>query len=144
MIQSGTFVVAGVEVVDFANLQFLVGIHERFRDRARSLLVRNLQRTAVAVSVVCAVHVVLGLFEVGQNVVPAPAFTALFGPAVIVFLLAANIKHRVDRRRAAQCAPTWLIAQTSVQAWLWHCFESPVVDLAKARQHRNHAHWGTY
>src|SRR5581483_8772051 len=47
---------------------------------------------------------VLGLLEIGQHVVPAPAAVAELGPVVEILGLAADVDQPVDRRRAAEHA----------------------------------------
>ncbi|MHC2409557.1 hypothetical protein ACVJGC_002148 [Bradyrhizobium diazoefficiens] len=60
------------------------------------------QRAVAAVILVGAARLALGLLEIGQHVVIAPAGVAALAPAVIVLVLAANIEQAVDRARAAQ------------------------------------------
>ena len=59
------------------------------------------ERPARAVVLVLAALVVLGELEVGQHLVPGPAGT----PLVVVERVAADVDHRVDRRRAAEHLP---------------------------------------
>lgn len=61
---------------------------------AASRVVRRLGQVRVAV--------VLGLEEVGQHFVVAPAWVAHALPVVVVVSVAAHVQHRVQHRRAAQ------------------------------------------
>ena len=60
------------------------------------------ERSADAVQVVRAALLVLGLAEIGQHVVEAPAGIAELAPVVEVLRLAAHVEQAVDRTRAAQ------------------------------------------
>jgi hypothetical protein len=45
---------------------------------------------------------VLGLLEIGQHVVIAPAGIAALAPAIVILVLAAHIQQAVDRARSAE------------------------------------------
>ena len=85
------------------NAELLGGVAERVEDRpsaaaaARPAIRRPRRATRSSPRVV-----VLGLLEIGQHVVPAPAGIAELAPAVVVGRLAAHVDHAVDRGAAAQ------------------------------------------
>ena len=60
------------------------------------------ERPAHTVVVIGAAALILGLLEVGQKVVEAPAGVAQLAPVIEILLLAADVDQAVDRRRAAQ------------------------------------------
>ena len=60
------------------------------------------QRAAGAVIFVGAALLVLGLLEIGQHVVIAPAGIAALAPAIVILVLAAHIQQAVDRTRTAE------------------------------------------
>ena len=78
--------------------------------------VRNRQRAADAVKIVGAALLVLGLLEIRQHVVKAPAAIAVLAPAIVILVLAAHVKQAVDRARSAQ----------HLAARLKHVFARPV------------------
>ena len=78
------------------------GIDERFRQRIGVPPIGDRQRTAGAMEIVAAARLVLSLLEVRQHVVIAPAEIAVLTPAIVVLMLAADIKQAVDRTRSAQ------------------------------------------
>src|SRR5579872_1853791 len=80
--------------------------------------IRNRQRATDAVIIVGAAALVFGLLEIGQDIVIAPALIAVLPPAIIVLVLAADIKQAVDRTRAAQNLAARLKHVPSVQARL--------------------------
>ena len=65
-----------------------------------------------------AALLVLGLLEIGQHVVKAPADIAALAPAVVVLVLAAHIEQAVDRARSAQHLAARLEHLAAVQARL--------------------------
>ena len=82
------------------------GFDEAMGERQDGAVVLDLERPALAAHLgVAALHVVLGLLEVGQHVVVAPAAAAHLRPAVEIGRRAAHIEHAVDRARAAHDAP---------------------------------------
>ena len=64
--------------------------------------VGHAERPAGAVEVVGAALVVLGLAEVGQHIIVAPAGVAELAPMVEVLGLAADVDQSVDRARSAE------------------------------------------
>ena len=92
------------------------GLHERFRQRVVMPPVRHRQRAAGAVILVFAALLVLGLPEVRQHVLKAPAGIAALAPAVVILVLAAHIQQAVDRARAAEHFSARLKYLPAVQA----------------------------
>jgi hypothetical protein len=62
----------------------------------------NRQRAACTVEIVGAALLVLGFLEIGQDVVLTPSAVAMLAPAIVILVLAANVKQAVDRTRSAQ------------------------------------------
>ena len=91
-----------VEVGIERKARLLGRFDEAVGERQDGAVVLDLERAALAAHLgVAALHVVLGLLEVGQHVVVAPAAIAHLRPAVEVGRRAAHIEHAVDRARAA-------------------------------------------
>ena len=78
------------------------GDDEGFRQRIMVPPVGHRQRSAAAVIFVGAALLVLGLLEIGQHVVIAPAGIAALAPAIVILVLAAHIEQAVDRTRTAE------------------------------------------
>jgi hypothetical protein len=74
-------------------------VEEGLRKAGARQRVRHAQRPAGGVVLGGAPHVVLRAQEVGQHVVPAPAELL---PLVVVGRVAADVDHRVNRRRPAE------------------------------------------
>ena len=132
-----------VEVRDPLVAGLLGGLHEGFADLGRIGLVGDVQRAAGAVEVVAAALVVLGLLEVRQHVVVAPALVAELAPVVVVPGVAAHIEHGVDRRRAAQRLAARPVHAPVVAMFLRHGLVAPVVrrllaEAGEARRHLQH------
>jgi len=53
-------------------------------------------RTTLAVVVIDDPVVVLGTFEIRQDLVVAPTTIASLGPAVLILALATDVDHRID------------------------------------------------
>ena len=95
-----------VEIGIEREARLLRGFDEAMGERQDGAVVLDLERPALAAHLgIAALHVVLGLLEVGQHVVVAPAAAAHLRPAVEVGRRAAHIEHAVDRARAAHDAP---------------------------------------
>ena len=75
---------------------------KRLVSGTRRALVGDVERAADRVVLGSAALVVLGLEEVGPDVLPAPARRALGLPQVIVQRPAADVEHGVHRARPAQ------------------------------------------
>src|SRR3984893_12328153 len=80
--------------------------------------VRHRQRTAGAMIFVGAALLVFRLPEIGQHVVIAPAGIAALAPAVVILVLAAQVKQPVERARATQHLSARLKYLPAVQARL--------------------------
>src|SRR4051812_6500787 len=91
-----------VVVGDARDADALGGLQEAPRQAARRALVHDVQRPADGVVLGGAALVVLGLEEVGTDVLPPPAARALGLPQVVVQRPAADVQHGVHRARPAQ------------------------------------------
>src|SRR6266849_1699882 len=78
----------------------------------------NRQRAAGTVEIVGAALLVLGFLEIGQDVVITPAAVAVLAPAIVILVLAANVKQAVDRTRSAQNLAARLKHGSPVQSGL--------------------------
>ena len=78
------------------------GNDKGFRQRIVMPPVGHRQRAAVAVIFVGTALLVLGLLEIGQHVVIAPAGIAALAPAIVILVLAPHIEQAVDRARTAE------------------------------------------
>ena len=76
------------------------------------------QRSTAAMIFVWPALLVLGLLEIGQHVVIAPAGIAALAPAIVILVLAAHIQQAVDRARSAQHFSARLENLPAVQARL--------------------------
>ena len=133
LIEAETLLLRAVEILVDTELR----LPRRFEKDLLIAVVRaqigDIQRPALPVQRVFVRLVVLGLAEVGQNVVPAPAGAAHVGPAVVIGVMAAHIDHGVDARRAAEHLAARHIALAAVEALLRHGLVAPVADFC--RQH---------
>ena len=68
------------------------------------------------------------LDEIGQDVGPGPAASALLRPGFVISGRSADIDHGVDGRRAAERLAARLVAATAAEALLRNRFEGPVVE----------------
>src|ERR1700758_454079 len=90
-----------VHVLAVFEPDLLAGLDYRRAER-RPLHFRGKERTATAANLGLAALPVLGLFEEGQDLVPAPAAIAELRPVVEILGLAAHINETVDRARPAE------------------------------------------
>ena len=74
----------------------------RLADRQRRDGLADAKGAALAVKAVLERVVILGLAEIGQHVVIAPAGAAHLAPVVVILRIAARVDLRVDGRTAAQ------------------------------------------
>src|SRR6478736_261405 len=118
LIKSGAFLFRSVEIIVATNLVFRASIDEGVADRPRAALVGDPQRTTAAVPIVRAALIAFGALEIGQNIVPRPAFTAKGDPIVVVGAVAADIDHSIDGARAAERLAARLIAAAAIESWL--------------------------
>src|SRR5258705_4846222 len=139
LIKAGAFLFRSVEIIVATDLVFRASIDEGVGDRPRAALVGDAQRPVAAVQIIGAALIAFGALELGKNMVPRPAVAAKGGPIVVIGAVTADVDHSVDRTRATECLAPRLIAAAAVEAWLWHRFEGPVVDLRLSRKHRRHA-----
>ena len=86
----------------FGNAGFGGRCDEGRGERIGVAQIGNRQRAADAVEIVGAALLVLGLLEIRQHVVKTPAQVAVLAPAIVILVLAANVKQAVDRTRSAQ------------------------------------------
>ena len=132
LVGAEAFVLLAVEVVAHRHAGLLGGLDEDLADLVVQLAVGHVHRPFAAVVLVGAACVGLGLAEVRQHVVIAPARVAELGPFVVVRAVAARVDHAVDRGRAAER----LAARAEHRLALAHGrvglgFEAPVVLLAE-------------
>src|SRR4029077_5200910 len=76
------------------------------------------QRATDAMKIIRPALLVFGLLEVGQDVVKTPALVAVLAPAIVILVLAANIKKAVDRTRTTEHLAARLEYASSVEFWL--------------------------
>jgi hypothetical protein len=77
-------------------------LDEGRRKRIGMSEVGNRQRPADAVKIIRAAPLIFGFLEIRQDVVEAPALIALLAPAIVILVLATDIKQAVDRTRSAE------------------------------------------
>ncbi len=82
--KAGAFLGRAVEIGIGRDAGFDRGDHEGFRQRIGMPPVRHRQRAAGAVIFAGAARLVLGLLEIGQHVVIAPAGIAALAPAIVI------------------------------------------------------------
>ncbi len=97
-------------------------------DRQRRARPRHAERPALAVKLVVESVVVLGLPEIGQHVVIAPAVAAHLAPLVIIERVAAGVDLRVDRRAAADHLGLGVAEDPIVHVALRHRRPAPRAD----------------
>ncbi len=86
----------------------------------------NRQRAADTVEIVGAALLILGFLEIGQDVVITPAAVAMLAPAIVILVLATNVKQAVDRTRSAQNLAARLKHGSPVQSGLGFGLVHPV------------------
>ncbi len=91
-----------VDVLAVFEAEFLRRLDDRLASRRPLAHRRGRQKTGVAVVLAVLALPALGLLEIGQDVVPAPAAIAELRPMVEILGLSADIDQPVDRRRAAE------------------------------------------
>ena len=97
LVIAGAFLRRAVEIVVAAMTGFDGGVDEGLGERMLVAHVRDAERSVAAVEFVGAAFVALGLAEVGQHILEAPAGIAELTPVVEVAGLAADINQPVDR-----------------------------------------------
>ena len=100
--KSRAFLGRAVEIGIGRNAGLGGGDDEGFRQRIVHAASPTPAAARRAVIFVGAALLVLGLLEIGQHVVIAPAGIAALAPAIVILVLAAHIEQAVDRTRAAE------------------------------------------
>ena len=98
-------VLAGAVIVGIVRVATTLGsLDQQVERRIAVAKPADIQRPATAMIfiILAGEFAMFGAPEIGKHVGIAPAAVATLRPAVIVGLLAADIEHRVDRRRAAK------------------------------------------
>ena len=62
-----------------------------------------------------AISIVLGFFEVRQDILVGPAWVAQFLPGVVVSLVAADVEHVVEHAAAAENFAPWPVTSAILQ-----------------------------
>ena len=122
LVKPHTLEMRAVEVGIARQLERGGGFDEFQAPLMRPALVADVERPAAAVPRVRAALVMLGAFEPRQHVLVRPAGRAQSRPIVVIPRCAADIYHRVDRRRSAESTPAWLKPASPVQPRLRHRF----------------------
>ena len=91
-----------VDVFVVFETDLLPGLDHRVAQQRLVGGVRSQQRPAFAVKFIGLALPALGLFEIGQHIVPRPAAIAELAPMVKILGLPADIDHAVDRTGAAE------------------------------------------
>ena len=114
--KSRAFLGRAVEVGIGRDADFSRGNDEGLRQRIVVAPVGHRQRPVRAVIFVRTALLVLGLLEIGQHVLIAPAGIAALAPAIVVLVLAAHVQQPVDRTRTAEHFSARLEHLPAVQA----------------------------
>ena len=61
------------------------------------------------------ISIVLGFFEVRQDILVGPAWVAQFLPSVVVSLVTADVEHVVQHAAAAENFAAWPVAATILE-----------------------------
>ena len=123
------FVVAAVVIVVRRNAVVERCLLPRFDDFPADAVFLHAELTVGAVRVVGAARVFLDALEVRENVVPGPADVSELAPDVVVAGVAADVTHRVDRRRSAEHLAARHRRHAVVGERLWFAFVAPVHGL---------------
>ncbi len=123
---TGALLARAVEIVVARDARLLRCGDEGLAQLVRVALVGDAERAAGAVERVGAALLVLGLLEIGQHVVVAPADIAELAPVVEILLLAADIDAAIDRARAAQHLAARLNDAAAVELGLGLALIEPV------------------
>src|SRR5690349_17100142 len=91
-----------VDVLAVFETEFLRRVDDRLTGRRPLAHRRGRQRAGRAMQFAVLALPALGLLEIGQYIVPAPAAIAELRPVVEIFGLAADIDQPVDRGRPAE------------------------------------------
>src|SRR5262245_61841932 len=135
LIDAEALMFVGIEILAQAELRFLRSLQEDLLHRIAGARLVDGERSALAMIFAVEVRIVFRALEIGQHVGERPAGVAERSPLIVVGAVAADIDHRVDRRRAAESLAAGLIAGAAVEALLRDGIEGPVVDVACDHQH---------
>ena len=100
--KSRAFLGRAVEIGIGRNAGLGGGDHKGFRQGIVVPPIGHRQRSVAAVVFVRSALLALGLLEIGQHVVIAPAGIAALTPAIVILVLAPHIEQAVDRARTAE------------------------------------------
>ena len=143
VIGARTLLVRAVEIVQQRNAAALGDrVLKRLRDQTDATLPRHLERPAAAVVVAGAVLVILGLLEIREHVVVAPARVAEVAPVVVILAVAAHVEHAVHGAAAADDAAAGPGHLPPVHVSLRRGFVAPIAALLELRHlvhQRQHA-----
>src|SRR5213078_1244126 len=103
----GALLPGAVEIVVARIARFDRGLDKGLGERMLVAHVGHAERPAGAVEVIGAAFFVLGLAEVRQHVIVAPAGIAELAPVVEVLGLTADVDQSVDRARSAERLAAW-------------------------------------
>ncbi len=106
----------GVVIVGVTSL--LAGFDKRQGEGVADTGTSHLYRAIVAVPLILRRVKVLRPTEIGQNLGPGPAITALGGPVIVVGRHAAIVHHPVDTAGAAKNLAAWRVQAAVVQVFL--------------------------
>ena len=134
LIPAHAVLLGAVEVVVGGKAGLQARLHERLTRAVAAAVLAHSQRSAGAVQLTGPALVVLGADEVREHVIPAPALEAHGGPTVVVGAVAADVDHRVDRRRATEGPPARQVALPAGEAGLGVGDERPVVLARRDRE----------
>ena len=126
LVHAHAFLAGAIEVVVGRKARFLRGLHEDRPKAVGAAQVHHIQRPAAGMPFIGAALVVLGFQEVGQHIVVAPAHIAFGGPVVVVFSLATDVDHGIDRTGTAQHLAARLVTAPPTQTSLRRRFKSPI------------------
>ena len=124
-----------VEIVGLGQLQRGGALHEGAAGFVGPLLVGHEKRPARPVIIAFAAFVGFGFPKPREHVGEAPSVAAHRGPVVVIPGIAADIDHRVDRRRTAQPLAARLMADAPVQPLLRYGFVQVVRPGAEEGHH---------
>src|SRR5712691_204074 len=131
LIDADALLLRAIKILIERKLALARGLDEYMRHGIVGAKLGHVQRAAGTVKRVVNLLVVLGAFEIGQEVLERPAFVAKGSPMVVIPLVPADVDHRVDRARAAKRLAARLISYPAVEAGLRHRVERPIVDLRR-------------
>ena len=127
LVEPGALLLGPVEVVGGLEARGDGGVDERVAELVRVATVLDAQRSVGAVERPTEPGVALGLDEVRQDVVVAPALGSVrVAPLVVVGPVAADVDHRVHRRAPAEALHPRPVGATSGELLLRRRLVAPV------------------